>query len=175
MKAAKPTDAFPAVFFSSLFEAASHFTHAASENTPLMQSRRCCARTCARMHMRVSLHSLQEHLIEQSEVQPLHPWLAALCCSLKISFFYLFIFFLHSTKGIYVSCRVCCGLRLEHNWLNMNAYFSLLESRSSPTSISLRQFCLSFFPGGIGKEMSARGRNVKSTICEAQTTCKDFF
>lgn len=110
-----------------------------------------CVCMCARVHMRVSIHSLEEHLIEQSEVQPLHPWLAALCRSFRI------LFPPDSTKGIYVSCRVCCGLRLEHNWLNMNAYFSLLESRSSPTSISLLLYSfVSLFPGGIGKEISAR-------------------
>lgn len=51
MKAAMPTNALPLVLLSLLSEAACHFTRAASENTPLMQSRhwrvRVYVRTCA--------------------------------------------------------------------------------------------------------------------------------
>lgn len=103
---------------------------------------------CARVHMRVSLHSLEEHLIEFSL------FIRGLLLSAVAT---EFCFPPDSTKGIYVSCHVCCGLRLEHYWLNMNAYFSSLESRSSPTSISLLLYSfVSLFPGGIGKEISAR-------------------
>lgn len=93
----------------------------------------------------------------KSDLRPLHPWLAALCRSFRNPPPAPCPHPPDSTKGIYVSCRVCCGLRLEHNWLNMNAYFSSLESRSSPTSISFLQFCICFpwwnWKGNICKKM----------------------
>lgn len=158
MKAAMPTNALPLVLLSLLSEAACHFTRAASENTPLMQSRhwrvRVYVRTCAYAYVCICV-------FPSTALRNI--WLSKARFSLFIRGLLLsavaseFCFPPDSTKGIYVSCRVCCGLRLEHNWLNMNAYFSSLESRSSPTSISLLLYSfVSLFPGGIGKEIPAR-------------------